>query len=140
MKYFFLVCVAFVMSMVVAVPTFASNELVGNWNLISYNGSSSGAVGTVEFDETTMFSKFCNNVVQRYEYASGVLVASGAGISTMMYCEGLPMTLETNFTIEKQATVVLSGTMLTITTDAKQVFVFEKATPTICTLEYAPVC
>ena len=50
------------------------------------------------------------------------------------------MTLETNFTIEKQATVLLSGMMLTITTDANNMFIFEKELPTICTLEYAPVC
>jgi len=30
--------------------------------------------------------------------------------------------------------------MLTITTDAQQVFVFEKEVPTICTLQYEPVC
>lgn len=138
MKHFFFALVAFVMSMLFVLPAVASNALVGNWNLISYDGT--GAQGSVEFTETMVYSKFCNNVSQGYVYNSGTIVASGAGMSTMMYCEGLSMTLETNFTFTPSAMVVLSGTELTITTDAKHVFVFEQEVPTICTLQYEPVC
>jgi hypothetical protein len=106
--------------------------------LVSYDGT--GAQGTVEFTDTMVYSKFCNNVSQGYVYSSGTIIASGAGISTMMYCEGLPMTLETNFTFDSAATVVVSGTQLTLTTAANHVFVFEQDVPTICTLQYDPVC
>lgn len=139
MKHSFFALGALVMSMMFAMSAFASNALVGTmWNLTSYDGTS--AEGIVEFTDTMVYSKFCNNVSQGYVYSSGTIVASGVGMSTMMYCEGLPMTMETNFTFDPSATVVLSGTELTITTDANHVFVFEKDLPTICTLQYEPVC
>lgn len=50
------------------------------------------------------------------------------------------MTLETNFTFTAPASILLSGGMLTITTDANLVYVFEKQLPALCTLEYMPVC
>lgn len=87
-----------------------------------------------------MYSTFCNNVSQGYVYSSGTLIASGVGMSTMMYCEGLPMVLEDAFDVTEPAEVVLSGSTLTITTDAQHVFVFEAQAPTICTMEYMPVC
>jgi heat shock protein HslJ len=87
-----------------------------------------------------MFSKFCNTVSVGYMYSGGALLASGVGMSTMMYCEGLPMVLETAFQINDSAAVMMSGSILTITTSGNNVFIFEKQTPTICTLEYMPVC
>ena len=50
------------------------------------------------------------------------------------------MTLETAFSFQQPATYLLSGTALTITTHEQHVFVFEKELPSICTLEYMPVC
>ena len=87
-----------------------------------------------------MWSKFCNNVSQGYTYSGGALLASGVGMSTMMYCEGLPMVMENAFQINDSAEVIMSGSSLTITTSGNNVFIFEQQTPTICTLEYMPVC
>ncbi len=61
-------------------------------------------------------------------------------MSTLMYCEGLPMVLENAFQINDSAAVMMSDSILTITTSWNNVFIFEKQTPTICTLEYMPVC
>lgn len=61
-------------------------------------------------------------------------------MSTMMYCEGLPMTLENNFTITTGTSAIISGTTLTITTSGNHTFVFTQDKPTACTTEYAPVC
>ena len=61
-------------------------------------------------------------------------------MSTMMYCEGLPMTLENNFQITTGTSAIISGTILTITTSGNHTFVFTQELPTACTMEYAPVC
>ena len=61
-------------------------------------------------------------------------------MSTMMYCEGLPMTLENNFQITTGTSAIISGTILTITTSGNHTFVFTQEIPTACTMEYAPVC
>lgn len=117
----------------------ADSALVGSsWNLVSYDGT--GASGTLEITDTTLFSQFCNNVSQGFVFSGATIVASGAGMSTLMYCEWLPMTLETAFSFQQPATYLLSGTVLTITTHEQHVFVFEKELPTVCTLEYMPVC
>ncbi len=126
-------------SSLISIATFASNDLVGTKrDLVTYNQT--GAVWTVEFDETTMFSKFCNNVSVGYTYSGWALLASGVWMSTLMYCEGLPMVLENAFQINDSAAVMMSDSILTITTSWNNVFIFEKQTPTICTLEYMPVC
>lgn len=118
-----------------------NNELVGSsWNLVSFNGT--GASGTLSFTENMMSSKFCNNVNQGYIYDSGTLVASGFAMSTKMYCEGLPMTLENAFTIDTKTPVIFVGNSLTIRTASNNIFVFTKqeSAPGVCTMEYAPVC
>lgn len=111
-----------------------------SWNLSSYNGS--GAYGTLSFDSSMMYSKFCNNVSQWYSYSDGKIVSQWNGISTLMYCQWLPMTLEDNFSISTWTTVVMSWTQMTITTSAKNTYVFIKHEdrPAICTKEYMPVC
>lgn len=111
-----------------------------SWNLSSYNGS--GAYGTLSFDSSMMYSKFCNNVSQWYSYSDGKIVSQWNGISTLMYCQWLPMTLEDNFSISTWTTVVMSWTQMTITTSAKNTYVFVKHEdiPAICTKEYMPVC
>lgn len=53
-----------------------ANDLAGtSWELSSFNGAT-GVVGTLEFDETMMYSKFCNNVSQGYSVTADGLVAS----------------------------------------------------------------
>lgn len=45
-----------------------------------------------------------------------MLYSVGQAMSTMMYCEGMPMTLENNFIISSTGTsLILSGDTLTIT-------------------------
>jgi hypothetical protein len=119
---------------------FATNTLLSDTSrtLSSYNGT--GASGTLSFDDTMMHSKFCNNVNQWYSYANNTLTPQGVGMSTMMYCEWLPMTLENNFTISTGTSAIISGDILTITTTNNNVFVFTQNKPTACTMEYAPVC
>ncbi len=56
---------------------FASTELANTtWSLDSYNGSG-GTSGFLSFDDTTMFSKFCNNVSQGYTLSGSMLYSSG---------------------------------------------------------------
>lgn len=101
----------------VATTTFASNTLSNTtWSLTSYNGTA--ASGTLSFDETTMLSKFCNNVRQWYSLSGSTLFSNGVAMSTMMYCQGMPMTRENNFALASTGTpLVLSGETLTITTN-----------------------
>lgn len=120
--------------------TFATNTSLSDTSrtLSSYNGT--GASGTLSFDDTMMHSKFCNNVNQWYSYTNNTLTPQGVGMSTMMYCEWLPMTLENNFIITTGTSAIISGDILTITTTNNNVFVFTQNKPTACTMEYAPVC
>lgn len=122
--------------------TFAANALSNtDWNLVSYNGQD--ASGTLSFTSDTMYSKFCNNVSQGYTYTHDSISSNGMGISTKMYCDGLPMTLEDNFDISTSGTAsIISGDTLTITTNTKHIFTFKKenSDPVMCTMEYAPVC
>ena len=63
-----------------------ANTLSGtSWELNEYNGES--ATGTLSFTDDMVYSKFCNNVSQKYTYDGTVLASDGNGISTMMYCE-----------------------------------------------------
>lgn len=122
--------------------TYAANSLSDTaWNLVSYNWQE--ASGTLSFSTDRMYSKFCNNVSQWYTYTDNTITSDGMGISTKMYCEGLPMTLEDNFDIStKWTSAVVDGDTLTITTDTKNIFTFKKENtdPIMCTMEYAPVC
>lgn len=120
--------------------TLATNNPLADTSriLTSYNGSE--ASGTLSFEQDKMYSKFCNNVSQGYTYKDNILTSDGMGISTMMYCEGLPMTLENTFSISTGWTsTILKDNTLTITTKDKNIFVFEKDA-IMCTMEYAPVC
>lgn len=133
---------------------FASSEIANtSWSLLTYNGS--GATGSLSFDQTTMSSKFCNNVNQTYSFTGNMLYSHGVWVSTMMYCEGLAMTLEHNFVIPSTgALALLSGNMLTIISH-NNTYVFEKLqafwedfivpgdkdlNSKMCTMEYNPVC
>lgn len=154
--------------------SFANNLVNTSRDLVSFNGT--GANGTLSFDQTMMYSKFCNNVSQWYIYNTGTLASTGLGLSTLMYCEWLPMTMENAFQISAHwDSAIISGDSLIILTTGKNTFVFkqhivvgndkdshgciwsagyirstganacvrpweEKTTPTICTMEYAPVC
>lgn len=121
---------------------FAANSLSDtSWNLVSYNWQE--ASGTLSFSTDKMYSKFCNNVSQWYTYDNNTITSDGMAISTMMYCEGLPMTLENNFDISTGWTsTMLSWEELIITTAEKNTFTFtqESTDPIMCTMEYAPVC
>lgn len=122
---------------------FAANPLADTErNLVSYNNKQ--ASGTLSFDQSKMYSKFCNNVSQSYTYTNNTITSDGIALSTMMYCEGLPMILEYNFDISTGWTqTLLSGDQLTITTTDKNTFIFTKqntSDPVMCTMEYAPVC
>lgn len=77
-----------------------------------------------------MYSRFCNNVSQKYTYTGTTLVSAGDGISTMMYCEGLPMTMEDTFKLDTAAQVILAADTLTITTSTNHIFVFSRAAVT----------
>lgn len=122
-----------------ASTTFAVNPLADTArNLVSYNNQE--ASGTLSFDQSKMYSRFCNNVSQWYTYEDNSITSDGMGISTMMYCEWLPMILENNFKISTDGTSVkINNDTLTITTTEKNTFVFEKDA-VMCTMEYAPVC
>ena len=94
-KKFFLTGIAFIAGVNLA---FAANPLADTErNLVSYNNKQ--ASGTLSFDQSKMYSKFCNNVSQSYTYTNNTITSDGIALSTMMYCEGLPMTLEYNFDI-----------------------------------------
>lgn len=140
-KKILLTCITFIAwaSMTLAANTSLTDT---SWNLTSYNGS--GAVGTLSFSNDMIYSKFCNNVAQWYTYTTNKITATGIGTSTMMYCEGLPMTLENNFDISTEGTSsIVSWDKLTITTEDNNIFVFTKqkaSDPVMCTMEYAPVC
>lgn len=131
-----------VLSSFVFSTVFASTNPLADtsWDLSSYNGS--GASGTLSFDSSMMYSKFCNNVSQWYSYSDGKIVSQWNGMSTLMYCQWLPMTLENNFSIGSGTSIIFSGTNLTITTPTKNTYVFVKHEdkPAICTKEYMPVC
>jgi len=126
MKYF----LSFVVALLFGMTAFASDatSLSGtSWELNTYDEQV--AIGSLSFTEDIMYSRFCNNVSQKYTYNGNTLVSSGDGISTMMYCEGLPMTLEDTFKLDMAAQVVLTADTLTITTSTKHVFVFKKVLP-----------
>jgi hypothetical protein len=55
-------------------------------------------------------------------------MSSGIAMSTMMYCEWLPMQLESAFTFVNPATLVLSGAKMTIETIENNSFVFMRKT------------
>ena len=100
MKYISLL--ASVALILVGTQAFAATNTVADtsWELTTYNGES--ATGSLSFTADTAFSKFCNNVSQKYTLSEDgkTITSDGNGISTMMYCEGLPMTLENNFKFE----------------------------------------
>lgn len=151
--------------------SFANNLANTSRDLVSFNGT--GASGSLSFDQTMMNSQFCNIVRQWYTYNTGILSSSGLGLSTLMYCNGLPMTMENVFQISTGwDSAIRSGDILTIQTTWKNIFVFKQSIvgndkdshgciasagyirstwtntcirpweqiPTICTMEYAPVC
>jgi heat shock protein HslJ len=124
MKKFFVVAVAFV-SMIAGFVT--ANDLAGtSWELTSFNGAT-GVVGTLNFDETMMYSKFCNNVSQEYSITNSWLVALWVGMSTLMYCEGMPMSLENAFVLsETWSPVIMSWSTLIITTSGNNEFFFNR--------------
>jgi len=127
MRYF----LSFVATLLFGMTAFAADATSLNgtsWELHTYNEQS--ATGTLSFTEDTMYSRFCNNVSQKYSYNGTVLVSEGDGISTMMYCEGMPMTLEDTFKLDTAAQVILATDILTITTSTKHTFVFNKVTVT----------
>lgn len=73
MKKFFVLALALV-SVIAGLAH--ANDLAGtSWELASFNGAT-GVVGTLNFDETMMYSKFCNNVSQGYVLTASGLVAS----------------------------------------------------------------
>lgn len=122
--------------------TLASNSLADtSWNLTTYNQIS--ASGTLSFTNDMMYSKFCNNVSQWYSQINNTIKSKWNAISTMMYCEWLPMTLENNFNISTGGTsTLISGKNLIITTQNSNVFTFikQESDATVCTMQYAPVC
>ena len=116
---------------------FANNLANTSRDLVSFNGT--GANGTLSFDQTMMYSKFCNNVSQGYVYNTGTLTSTGLGMSTMMYCEWLPMVMENAFQISASGNkAARSGHRLTITTSGNNTFTFKQLVA--CTKEYMPVC
>ncbi len=126
MRYF----LSFVATLLFGMTAFAADtsSLTGtSWQLNTYDAQA--ATGTLSFTDDTMFSRFCNNVSQKYTYTGTTLVSAGDGISTLMYCEGLPMTLEDTFKFDTAAQVILATDTLTITTSTKHVFVFKKVVP-----------
>ena len=53
---------------------FATNPLVDTtWNLTTYNAQE--ASGTLSFSTDMMYSKFCNNVSQGYEYSTNKITS-----------------------------------------------------------------
>jgi heat shock protein HslJ len=126
MRYF----LSFVATLLFGMTAFAADATSLNgtsWELHTYDGQS--AIGTLSFTEDIMFSRFCNNVSQKYTHTGTTLASAGDGISTMMYCEGFPMTLEDSFKLDTAAEVALTADALTLTTSAKHIFVFKKVVP-----------
>ena len=127
MRYF----LSFVATLLFGMTAFAADTtslVATSWQLSTYDAQAT--TGTLSFTEDTMFSHFCNNVSQKYTYTGTTLVSAGDGISTLMYCEGLPMILEDNFKLDTAAEAVPTTDTLTITTSTKHVFVFKKVTTT----------
>jgi heat shock protein HslJ len=76
------------------------NPLLGSWTLNQFNNTTiSNPIFTIVFDNTRVSAKFCNSVSGSYSQSGSTIIAPQM-ISTMMYCEGQPMTLENAFSLD----------------------------------------
>ncbi len=81
---------------------------------------------TLSFDNWKIYSKFCNNVSHWYNIKDNKIIVTWLWMSTMMYCEWLPMTLEDNFKPKEDTIFNIDWNILTIIINDWNVFTFEK--------------
>ncbi|MBC7503661.1 META domain-containing protein [Candidatus Gracilibacteria bacterium] len=73
------------------------NPLLGTWTLSQFNDMSiTNSNHTLVFERDRVSAKFCNNMSGSYSLSGNTIMAPMM-TSTMMYCEGQPMTLENAF-------------------------------------------
>jgi|GEM_PF-2833698 len=78
--------------------TLVTNELIGSYTLISYDGTGVTNTGiTLTFEPTRVGAKICNNIGANYILSGNILIIS-AMISTKMACIDTNLTsLESSF-------------------------------------------
>ena len=115
-------------------PTSIENPLIGKWTLSGYNSTAITSAGyTLTFEWNNVSAKFCNSMFGSYTI-SGNRISSPGLASTMMYCEGQPMTLENAFSLDGatyslQALRLIAGStgptmQLIITTKRGDIFTY----------------
>ena len=76
------------------------NPLLGTWTLNQLNNMTiSNPIFTIVFDTNRVSAKFCNSVSGSYSRSGSTIIAP-IMMSTMMYCDGQPMTLENAFSLD----------------------------------------
>lgn len=82
-------------------PTISTeNPLIGKWTLMQFNITKiENQNYTLTFEQNRLSAKFCNSTFGSYTI-SGNTISSPGLASTMMYCEGQPMTLENAFSLD----------------------------------------
>jgi heat shock protein HslJ len=108
----------------------SKSSLIGNWKLTQFNTTSftgeTDTPYTLIIDEKKVQTKFCNSLFGSYSI-SGSTISAPAIASTMMYCEGTPMTLENAFQFDGATFSVQSNTYqstLKITTKKGDTFTY----------------
>ncbi len=110
------------------------NPLLGTWTLSQFNNTSiANSNYTLVFDRDRVSAKFCNSMSGSYSLSRNTIMAPMM-MSTMMYCEGQPMTLENAFqlnnaTYSLQALRLMAGStgptmQLIITTKKGDIFTY----------------
>lgn len=84
------------------------------WNLESLDGQSLSQSGTLTFSRNMIQAKLCNTLHGRYTVFGDRIYTRGL-VSTMMYCEG-PIMIVESLLSERGLTYFVGETTLTITT------------------------
>jgi heat shock protein HslJ len=88
--------------------------LKATWNLVSLDGKNITQSGTITFTRNMIQAKLCNTMRGRYTAINDHINTRGL-MSTMMYCEGEIMTVESLLS-ERGLTYMVGETTLTIET------------------------
>jgi heat shock protein HslJ len=64
------------------------------WKLVTYNGKTLDHAATIKFEKNRFHAKVCNTMNSRYNLTITGKLVIRQGMSTMMYCEGDIMKVE----------------------------------------------
>lgn len=95
------------------------------WILQSYNGKKFDQTATIKFEKNRFYAKICNTMNGRYNLTVQDKLITRQVISTMMYCEGDSMQIESLFATSRFDLIVGADT-LTLTTKKGDVLVWKK--------------